>query len=88
MTSDYLFSRSYRGKVKAAILDWSGTVADAYVLAPAVVFVEVFKKQGVEVSMTEARGPMGLRKDLHIKAVTEIPSVRGRFVAKFGREPN
>ena len=41
MTSDYLFTRSYRGKVKAVILDWSGTVADAYVLAPAVVFVEM-----------------------------------------------
>ena len=30
------------------ILDWSGTTADAYVIAPTVVFVEVFKKQGVE----------------------------------------
>lgn len=34
--------RTYRGKVRAVILDWSGTTADAYVIAPAVVFVEVF----------------------------------------------
>jgi phosphonoacetaldehyde hydrolase len=88
MTSDYLFSRSYRGKVKAAILDWSGTVADAYVLAPAVVFVEVFKKQGVEVSMTEARGPMGLRKDLHIKAMTEMPEIRDRWKGIHGSDPD
>ncbi|MDH3231566.1 MAG: phosphonoacetaldehyde hydrolase [Alphaproteobacteria bacterium] len=88
MTSDYLFSRSYRGKVKAAILDWSGTVADAYVLAPAVVFVEVFKKQGVEVSMTEARGPMGLRKDLHIKALTEDPEIRQRWKGIHGSDPD
>jgi len=88
MTSDYLFSRSYRGKVKAAILDWSGTVADAYVLAPAVVFVEVFKKQGVEVSMTEARGPMGLRKDLHIKAMTEMPEIRERWKGIHGSDPD
>ena len=37
--------------------------------------------------MPEARGPMGLRKDLHIKAMTQIPSVRDRFITKFGREP-
>ena len=69
------------------MLDCSGTTMDRYVDAPAIVFVEVFRKYGLEISMPEARAPMGLRKDLHIKAITEIPSVRGRFTAKFGREP-
>ena len=86
--SDYVYTRSYRGKVKAVILDWSGTTADAYVLAPAVVFVEVFKKQGVEISMTEARGPMGLRKDLHIKALTEVAKIRNRWEGVHGEAPN
>jgi phosphonoacetaldehyde hydrolase len=85
--SDFVFTRSYRGKVKAVILDWSGTVADAYVVAPAVVFVEVFAKHGVEISMTEARGPMGLRKDLHIKALTEDPVIAARWQAVKGRSP-
>ncbi len=58
-TSDYVYQRGYRGRVKGLVLDWSGTTADAYVLAPAVVFVEVFKKHGVEITMQEARGPMG-----------------------------
>ena len=84
----YRFSRSYCGKLKAAILDWSGTTADKYVIAPAVVFKEVFEKQGVPISMTEARQPMGLRKDLHIKAITEIPEVRMRWRKKFNREPD
>ena len=74
--TDYVYKRSYRGKVKGAILDWSGTTVDAYVIAPAVVFVDVFKKHGVPISMQEARKPMGLRKDLHIKAITEMPDVR------------
>ncbi|MEE9586684.1 MAG: phosphonoacetaldehyde hydrolase [Hyphomicrobiaceae bacterium] len=78
--SDFVYSRSYRGKVKALVLDWSGTTADAYVVAPAVVFVEVFKNQGVEIAMSEARGPMGLRKDLHIKALTEDPEIRERWM--------
>ena len=69
------------------MLDCSGTTMDRYVDAPAIVFVEVFRKYGLEISMDEARKPMGLRKDLHIKAVTEIPSVRQRFTAQFGREP-
>jgi phosphonoacetaldehyde hydrolase len=85
--SDFVYSRSYRGKVKAVILDWSGTTADAYVVAPAVVFVEVFRRQGVEIAMSEARGPMGLRKDLHIKALTEVPDIRERWKGVHGSYP-
>lgn len=70
------------------MLDCSGTTMDRYVDAPAIVFVEVFKKYGLQISMPEAREPMGLRKDLHIKAITEIASVRERFIGKFGRPPN
>ncbi len=86
--SDYVYTRGYRGKVKGLILDWSGTTADAFVLAPAVVFVEVFKKHGVEIAMSEARGPMGLRKDLHIKALTEEPEIRDRWTGIHGKEPD
>lgn len=84
---EYVFSRSYRGKIKGAVLDFSGTVADAYVIAPAVVFAQVFKKHGVEISMLEARGPMGLRKDLHIKALTEVPEIRERWNGVHGKYP-
>jgi len=87
MRGDYVYNRTYQGKVKGLILDWSGTTADAYVIAPAVVFVEVFTKHGVEISMQEARGPMGLRKDLHIKALTEDPVIRDRWTKIKGSEP-
>ncbi len=86
--SDYVYRREYRGKVKGMVLDWSGTTADAYVIAPAVVFVQVFKNQGVEISMPEARGPMGLRKDLHIKALTEEPEIRDRWQGVHGSYPD
>jgi phosphonoacetaldehyde hydrolase len=88
VTSDYVYTRGYRGKVKGIVLDWSGTTADAYVLAPAVVFVQVFKKHGVEISMAEARGPMGLRKDLHIKELTEVPEIRERWKGVHGAYPD
>ena len=85
--SEYTFERTYRGKIKAAVLDWSGTLADAYVIAPAVVFVEVFKSQGVEITMEEARGPMGLRKDIHIQKLTQVPEIAARWEAIKGKPP-
>jgi len=85
--ADYKYTRTYQGKIKAMVLDWSGTLADAYVIAPAVVFVEVFKSQGVEISMEEARGPMGLRKDIHIKKLTEDPVIAARWEAIKGAPP-
>ena len=88
MSSDYVYTRGYRGKVKGIVLDWSGTTADAYVLAPAVVFVEVFKKHDVQISMAEARGPMGLRKDLHIQKLTEVPEIRERWKKVHGSYPD
>ena len=80
-------AREFRGPVRGAILDWSGTVCDAYVMAPARTFVEVFKTRGVEISMGRARGPMGLSKDLHIRKLLEDPVIRERWMATHGTEP-
>jgi len=77
----------YRNTLQAAILDWSGTCADNYVIAPAAAFVEVFEKHKVPITMAEARGPMGLRKDLHIKALTEMPAIRDRWTRTHGKAP-
>lgn len=77
----------FNGPLKAIILDWSGTTADAHVLAPAVVFVDVFKKHGVPISMVEAREPMGLRKDLHIAKILEMPDVIERWTKVKGSPP-
>ena len=86
--SDYVYNRVYQGRVKGLVLDWSGTTAVEYVIAPAVVFVDVFKKFNVEISMTEAREPMGLRKDLHILELTKLPKIRERWNKVHGRYPD
>ena len=70
------------------MLDCSGTTMDRYVDAPAIVFVEVFKNYGLEITMPEARAPMGLRKDLHIKALTEDTVIRERWKGVHGKYPN
>jgi phosphonoacetaldehyde hydrolase len=41
----------------------------------------------VPITMEEARKPMGLRKDLHIRAITEMPAVQTRWREKHGRDP-
>ena len=59
-------------KIAGLILDFSGTTLDAHVIAPAFSFLEAFAKEGVPISMEEARKPMGLRKDLHILKILEV----------------
>lgn len=77
----------YRGNLKCAILDWSGTTIDPHVLAPAIVFCDVFKMAGVPITMQEARKPMGLRKDLHIAEILKNPDVKHRWISKKGYKP-
>lgn len=82
------FERSYRGPVKALVLDWAGTTVDFGCCAPAVVFVDVFRRRGVEISLAEARGPMGVYKHEHIRQLTELPAIAARWQAAHGRTPN
>ena len=71
--------RTYRGPVKAVILDWAGTTLDYGCLAPAVAFIEVFHRHGVDISMAEARGPMGTHKKVHIRSIAQNPMVAARW---------
>jgi phosphonoacetaldehyde hydrolase len=70
------------------LLDWAGTTMDFGCIAPAVVFVEVFKRKGVPISMEEARAPMGAHKRVHIERITQLESVRRRWKEAHGRLPN
>jgi len=75
----------FKGPVTAVVLDWSGTTADAHTIAPTIVFNEVFERAGCPITVKEAREPMGIRKDLHIKAILEMPAVAKRWEENVGR---
>jgi phosphonoacetaldehyde hydrolase len=75
------------GGVKAVILDWAGTTVDFGCVAPAAVFVDIFKKEGVEITVEEARGPMGLAKKDHIRALCAAEGIRARWQAAHGKVP-
>ena len=81
----FTYGRSYRGKIQAVLLDWAGTTMDYGCMAPAVVFVEVFKRQGVPITMEEARAPMGAHKRVHIQKISQLDTVRQRWQEAHGR---
>ena len=85
--SRFQYARSYRGPLQAAVFDWAGTTVDYGCLAPAAVFIEVFKRQGVEITVEEAREPMGAHKMDHIRAVTQMPAVARRWREANGGAP-
>lgn len=82
---DFVFQRSYRGPLQAVILDWAGTIVDYGCFAPAVVFIEVFKRKGIDVTIPQVRQPMGLHKRDHISALLNMESVADQWQKKFGR---
>ena len=75
----FTYQRAYRGPVRAVLLDWAGTTLDHGCLAPAVVFVEVYRKHGVPITMEQARAPMGAAKRRHIQQIGEIDAVAQRW---------
>ncbi len=85
---EFVFQRSYRGPLKAILLDWAGTTMDYGCYAPAVVFIEVYRRQGVPISIEEARAPMGAHKKVHIRKISQISSVAERWQEAHGRKPN
>lgn len=74
-------------QLQAIILDWAGTVVDFGSFAPTQIFVEAFAEFGVEVSLAEARGPMGMGKWDHIRTLCNIPEIAERYRASFGHLP-
>lgn len=74
--------------LQAAILDWAGTVVDFGSFAPTRIFVEAFASFDIEISLDEARGPMGMGKWDHIRTLCNQPAVAARFQQRFARLPS
>jgi len=70
--------------IKAVILDWAGTVLDHGSRAPMGAFVAAFARFGVEISVADARGPMGMAKADHIRLVGR--AVNAAWRARYGRD--
>lgn len=72
-------------RIEGVVLDWSGTAVDFGCFAPLNVFLEIFNEAGIEVTLDEARGPMGMLKIDHIRTMLSMPRVSALWEAKYGR---
>ena len=74
--------------IRAVILDWAGTTVDHGSIAPALAFVEIFHRRGIEITLAEARGPMGKSKRDHIASIAALPRVTALWRDRYGDQPN
>ncbi len=65
----------YQGPVKAVVFDWAGTMIDFGSLAPLNAFRLLFANHGVEITVEEARAPMGAEKWDHIQQLLQMPRI-------------
>ena len=75
-------------KIRAVVFDWAGTTVDFGCFAPLRVFVDVFSRHGINLTLEEARGPMGMAKRDHVRALLFLPRVAAQWTALCGRAPN
>jgi phosphonoacetaldehyde hydrolase len=71
--------------LRAAVLDWSGTVLDFGCRAPIGAFIAAFKRFDVDITAAEARAPMGIPKREHIVAIVGVPRVAAAWREVHGR---
>jgi phosphonoacetaldehyde hydrolase len=86
--SIFIRNQAYTGPLKAVILDWAGTAVDFGSIGPAAVFVDVFAKFGVEVSVADVRQFMGVAKKDHIRNICSLPSVVAQWQEQNDRLPD
>lgn len=74
-------------KLQAVVFDWAGTMIDHGSLAPMGVFVKAFAQFGVDITIEEARGPMGMAKRDHISALVRQPRIAAAWTKAHGAAP-
>lgn len=70
--------------IEAVVFDWAGTMVDFGSRAPMGAFVEVFRRFEIEISIDDARAPMGLPKLDHIRALGRLAHVQAQWQARHG----
>src|SRR5262250_523570 len=79
---------SYRGPVKAVILDWAGTAVDHGSFAPTAVFIRLFESRGARITSEDARSGMGLMKKDHLRTILSRPPVAQAWRDEHGASPS
>lgn len=71
--------------LEAVIFDWAGTIVDFGSFAPTQIFVDAFRQAyGFELTLAQARAPMGMGKWQHIEAIGNDPEITRAWIERFG----
>lgn len=81
-------SNQYPRHVQTVVFDWAGTLVDFGSFAPTQVLVDAFASMRLSLTLEQARGPMGLGKWDHIKALCTLPEIAAQFRAQHQRDPS
>jgi len=71
--------------VKAVIFDWAGTTVDYGSRAPMGAFVKLFQSEGINMTIAQARIPMGINKWDHINALLSLPEIQSQWLKIHGK---
>lgn len=72
-------------RIRGILLDWAGTTIDYGSRAPTAVFLEIFRRSGLEITAAEAREPMGMAKREHIAKLLRMPRIAAAWTQRHGR---
>lgn len=74
-------------KISAVVFDWAGTIIDFGSCAPMGAFVKLFDKFDIQLTIEQARTPMGMAKLDHIKALLALPAINQQWQQRYGQQP-
>jgi phosphonoacetaldehyde hydrolase len=84
---EFIRNTAYTGPVQAVVLDWAGTAVDFGSIGPAGVFVDVFAKFGITITLSQVRQFMGLAKKDHVRNLLALTEVADQWRERHGVNP-
>ena len=75
-------------KIECIIMDWAGTAVDYGCFAPVAAFLKAFNEIGINITMEQARRPMGMAKIDHIRELFKMDGVGEEFEKLYHRPWN
>ncbi|MGJ5820856.1 phosphonoacetaldehyde hydrolase [Paludibaculum fermentans] len=85
---DFVYRRSYRGRVRAVIFDLAGTTVDFGCRAPVDALIELFQRHQIQIAVEDVRQAMGIHKKDHLRAILQSRSVVEQWRAAHGETPD
>ncbi len=71
--------------IALVVFDLAGTTVDYGCIAPVAAFIKGFQMMRIPITLTQARGPMGMEKRAHIRAIAAQQEVTNRWQQVHGR---